>query len=136
MEYTFAELHMHTAETSACGKVPGAEAVRIFKDNGYDLVCITDHFNERYFKYYETLLPAGLSPDEKWHASVEMWFAGWYAAREAGEKYGVPVLHGAEIQLNGRMCEFLVYGLPDEAYFEHPYLYELPVEEFSRTARS
>ena len=100
-DYTYAELHLHTAETSSCGEVAADEAIRLFKQNGYDLVCVTDHFNDRYFNYYETILPPGLDEAQKWRASVDIWLAGRHAAKDAGEKYGITVIQGAEIQLSG-----------------------------------
>ena len=127
---------MHTAETSSCGKVPAAEALKAFKDNGYDLVCVTDHFNERYYNYYETLLPAGLDEGEKWRRSTDIWFAGRRAALAAARETGVTVIPGAEIQLSGHTCEFLVYGLQEEVFYDCRGLYKLSVDEFSRIVRS
>ncbi|MBQ7160225.1 MAG: hypothetical protein IJR90_00790 [Clostridia bacterium] len=128
MEYTYAEMHFHTSETSKCGEVSAAESIPVFKKNGYDLVCITDHFNERYF-----------SPDcdkkEVWAKEIEEWMAGWYAAREAAEKCGLTVIHGVEIQLKGHFCELLVYGLTEDDFRENIRMFDMTVEELSEMAK-
>lgn len=127
MIYTYAEMHFHTSETSKCGEVSAYDSIPLFKEHGYDLVCVTDHFNERYFE------PS--TSKEHWRRQCEKWFAGWYAAREAGEKYGVTVLHGAEIQFRGNYSEMLVYGIPDETMLDVPELFNLAPEEFFALAR-
>ena len=38
------EVHMHTAQSSACGKTPAREYISEFKRLGYDGIIITDHF--------------------------------------------------------------------------------------------
>ena len=38
------ELHAHTKPASSCGDVPTEEVLRIFKDDGYDGIAITNHF--------------------------------------------------------------------------------------------
>ena len=126
-QYTIAELHLHTAESSRCGKVPAAESIPYYKEIGFDLVCVTDHFNERYF-------PPDCT-DSEWRDEVTKWMAGWYAAREAGKKCGMTVLHGVEIQLTGHTCEFLVYGLDEKDFLERPRMYDMTVEELSALAK-
>ena len=39
------ELHLHTDESSGCGKVPAKDAVALYMENGYDGFVVTDHFN-------------------------------------------------------------------------------------------
>lgn len=129
MIYTKAELHFHTAETSVCAAAPACESIPFYKEQGYDLVVVTDHFNSTYFEGTEEC------STERWKNECERWFAGWYAAKEAGERYGITVLHGAEFQLKGHMCELLVYGMTDEMFLETPRLFDLSVEELSAFAK-
>ena len=49
MKYTNAELHFHTAETSVCAKAFAKDSNPFYKEHGYDLVVVTDHFNAEYF---------------------------------------------------------------------------------------
>jgi len=106
MYYT--ETHLHTAETSPCGKLPAAEEMQIYHEAGYSTVFVTDHYSEIGFRMNgaQTLAdrPAIL-------------LRGYRAAREAGEKLGMTVLLGAEIQLLCSPNHYLLYGA-DEAFFE------------------
>ena len=40
------ELHLHTAPTSPCGRVPAAEGIAAFAASGYGGVVVTDHDND------------------------------------------------------------------------------------------
>ena len=128
MTYTTAELHLHTSETSSCGEVSAYDSIPLFKEHGYDLVCVTDHFNYDYFDdYYFNGQP--------WKEAVDNWFKGWYAAREAGEKHGVTVLHGAEFRFRESSSDYLVFGMTDDMYYEYPEMLEMTSAEFSGFAK-
>ncbi|MBQ3099910.1 MAG: PHP domain-containing protein [Clostridia bacterium] len=128
MEYTFAELHFHTKESSGCAEVSAYDAIPQYKENGYDLICVTDHFNRNHFwdHYYEGLT---------WEEAVDGWFAGWHAAKKAGEVHGITVLHGAEFKFDGVPNDYLVFGVTDEMYYEIPYMFTWTPEQFSEFAR-
>ena len=79
------DLHVHTSETSGCGKVPGAEMARLFHQAGYDAITITDH------------LIAGKNMETPVKARVAWYLSGYHAARAEGEKLGLTVLLGAEV---------------------------------------
>lgn len=128
MQYTYAELHLHTKESSWCGKVSAYDSIPEYKAHGYDLVCITDHFNRSYFGNYHD---EGMS----WSDAVDVWFAGWLAAKDAGEKNGIKVLHAAEFKFDGLPNDYLVYGVTDEMYYEIPHMYTWTPAEFSQFAR-
>ena len=38
------DMHVHTSESSLCGKSPAEEMVKAYKAKGYDAIAITDHF--------------------------------------------------------------------------------------------
>ena len=40
------ELHFHTDESSRCGKVPAKDGVRMYIEQGYAGLAVTDHFSE------------------------------------------------------------------------------------------
>ena len=44
------DTHVHTDESSACGKVPGRQAARLYKAAGYQGIVITDHYTRKYFR--------------------------------------------------------------------------------------
>lgn len=39
------EMHLHTKETSNCGKMPAAETVESYISLGYNTIVVTDHFS-------------------------------------------------------------------------------------------
>ena len=40
----YVQMHLHTAESSRCARVGGADMARACKEAGYDLIIVTDHF--------------------------------------------------------------------------------------------
>lgn len=100
------DLHVHTSEISPCGKVPAREMMRMYKENGYDLVILTDHL----FPGLNTL-----PQDGSYAEKAEKWLEGYRTAKNEGDKIGLKVLLGGE----ARLCsygneDFLVYGLKEE----------------------
>ncbi len=98
------EIHCHTAETSRCGKVPGAQAVEIFKSRGYDGIVITDHYSQHTFMGGEAFRAGRLH---------EKYLAGYRAAKEAaGDDF--TVLLGMELRCFNSAIDYLVYGVTEE----------------------
>jgi len=128
MKYTYAELHFHTKESSHCGEISAYDSIPMYKEHGYDLVCVTDHYNREYFFDY-------LHNGQPWEEAVDQWFAGWYAARDAGKKCGVKVLHAAEFRFDESFADYLVFGMTDEMFYEFPALFLMTSAEFSVFAR-
>ena len=95
------ETHLHTAETSPCGKVSAAEMVKRYYDAGYKTLFITDHF---YAKYFETL--GNLS----WEEKIEQFFSGYEAAKVVGKSLGMNIIPAAELRLDGSNNDYLLYG--------------------------
>lgn len=100
------ELHAHTKPASSCGDVPTEEVLRIFKDDGYDGIAITNHFYqgakgmeiEQFAKFYRDELLNAL---------------------ELGEKIGIKVYAGAELRfVNQNTNDYLLFGYnPDDLYY-------------------
>ena len=88
------ELHLHTAPTSPCGRVPAAEGIAAFAASGYGGVVVTDHYND-----YVMDQLTGTDAEK-----VETWLAGYRAAREAGERWGLRVLFGLEAHSAEHPC--------------------------------
>ena len=101
------DLHVHTSETSGCGKVPAAEMARLYKEAGYDGITITDHLIAR--KNIEM-------PTED---RVNWYLGGYRAAKAEGERLGLVVLLGAELRFVQGNEDFLLFGLEDS---DIPYL--------------
>ncbi len=96
------DLHVHTSETSGCGKIPGAEMARLYHEAGYDAIVITDH------------LIAGKNQDMPAPERAAWYLSGYHAAKAEGEKLGLTVLLGAEARMTGGNEDFLLFGVRED----------------------
>jgi len=103
------EVHLHTSESSACGKTSGKEYVSKYRDLGYDGIFITDHFWNG-----NTSVPREL----EWEDWVHRYCDSWRNAKEAGLQCGLQVFFGWESSYEGE--DFLIYGLDEKWLLEHP----------------
>ena len=104
------ELHMHTAEGSACGKSSIHDMIRFYQDKGFAGAVVTDHFiggNCRVSRHLG------------WPELVQEYCRGYCEGLETAQKLGFDLLFGIE-QGYGGGKEFLAYG------FEPGFLYERP----------
>ncbi len=116
------EMHLHTRETSPCGKVKGKEIVRLYKEKGYDGIVVTDHYNLMFFGSFSKM---------KWSDKVDMYLKGYRNALNEGRKLGMSVLLGMEIRLRFNFNEYLVYGFDEEFLFNNPKLYHMSLRKLS-----
>jgi len=112
------ETHLHTAQSSACGKVPGEEMARLYKEAGYTGIVITDHFFGG-----NTCVDRSL-PWKEW---VEGFCRGYEAAKAEGDRIGLQVFFGWESGYQG--TEFLIFGLDKQWLLEHPEIRDCSIEE-------
>ena len=77
------EIHLHTAETSRCGYLAAEELVGMYKDLGYDGICITDHLHD----FYISLMDCRAD----WQLCMNRYMFGYYEAKKAGEAAGLDV---------------------------------------------
>jgi len=120
------EPHLHTAESSKCGFISGADFVEQYHALGYDGVVITDHLSESFV--------SSLNCKHNWDACIDLFLGGYNRARRQGEKIGLHVMLGAEIRFNEpNDSDYLLYGI-DEAWLRrNPYPYRLsPAAFFER----
>lgn len=96
------ETHMHTRETSACASASGAEQARRYKQLGYDGIIITDHF-------FNGNCRREIKEGAGWEKKVELFCAGYDAAKEEGDRIGLKVFFGWEYCYEG--ADLLTYGL-------------------------
>jgi predicted metal-dependent phosphoesterase TrpH len=116
------EFHLHTAETSPCGMVPGREIIRVLAAAGYGGVIVTDHY-----------LPGAFDRPE----TRGLFLEGYRAAREAGAALGVTVLPGMEFRFADADNDFLVYGMQEADFAELPAgLSGYPLADFSAYCRA
>ena len=115
------EVHMHTAEASACARTKGADYISVFLEQGYDGIIITDHFFQG-----NTAIDRSLP----WEDFVEEFCKGYEHAKEEGDKQGLKVFFGWEA--NRLVDEYLIYGL-DKAWLKaHPEVKDCPHDELFR----
>ena len=105
------ELHAHTKPVSTCSDVVSEDAVKLYKERGYDSLTVANHFTADYFcnriGTYDT------------KASVDFYLNDYYKACEAGEKYGINIILAAELRFqspNGN--DYLLYGIEPEDLYE------------------
>ncbi|HEY8392296.1 MAG TPA: PHP domain-containing protein [Capillibacterium sp.] len=121
------DLHVHTSETSFCGRTEGRLVADLYKKAGYDGIVVTDHYHEGFFRR----LPKNLT----WSEKIDHFLRGYRNARAEGEKIGLTVLLGIELKFIDSPREFLIYGL-DEAFLKkYPALYKMGIEQFRRFSR-
>ena len=120
------DMHVHTAESSRCGTVPAVTVVEDYIRLGYSAIVITDHFKEGFFNRFPDL-----SPKDK----IDRFLVGYRLAKEAGDRLGLRVFLGAEVQFPDSKNEFLLYGITEEFLYEHPDLYCLGAKELHSLVR-
>lgn len=104
------EMHLHTAEASACGSVSGADMADYYKALGYDGLFVTDHFLNG-----NTTADASL-PYEK---RIEIFCSGYESAKKRGDEIGLSVFFGVEYShVHGN--HYLLYGIDKAFLLEHP----------------
>lgn len=114
------DTHVHTSESSSCGRVPGAQMAAIYADAGYDAMVVCDHYYDGFFHEKAHL---------DWPRQVDRYLRGYRAVREASETLGVGVFLGVELRLQDSLNDYLVFGLDEEYLYANPRLYRLPLWE-------
>ena len=115
------ETHIHTAESSACGKLSAEELVKRYHNAGYQTLFISDHFQKRTF--------AALG-DVTWEEKVEHFLKGYRVAKKAGEKLGMHILLSAELQFNNTHNDYLLYGFNETFFKAIPNMLDMSIESF------
>ncbi|MDF2483976.1 MAG: transposase [Herbinix sp.] len=117
------DTHVHTGETSACAKTMAREAVRLYKESGYQGIIITDHYYEYYFE---------TSKELTWERKIDQFLRGYDEASDEGKKQGLKVFMGMELRFTENPSDYLVYGITEQFLKEHKKLYTLGLKEFKK----
>ncbi len=120
------DMHVHTSEISACGKLAAKEVVRLYKEAGYDAICVTNHFSSYTVKH--------LAKQGKFDF-VKAYHEGYELAKAEGEKVGLKVFIGYELRVNECDNDYLVYDMNDYLLENFPKLLDLPTKEFCQVVR-
>lgn len=119
------ELHCHTKEVSACGQVPAAELVRLYREKGYDGVVITDHYSGLTFPLLQKF---------QMRERVDNYLRGYRSARDAAAD-DFTVLLGMELRGYCSPIDFLVYGVSEQMLRESGNLLFRYSRRFYKTAQ-
>lgn len=112
------ELHMHTAESSACATSSAIDMATAYRDAGYAGLFITNHNWGG-----NTAVDRKLS----WNDWIDAYFLPYYEMKQWGEKNDFKVFCGMETGFGGP--EFLIFGLEPEFWHAHPELHDASPEE-------
>ena len=108
--------HVHTDESSICGRIPAKEIVTLYKEAGFDTIFITDHVDWRRFDE---------RPESSLKEYVEDALVGYKIAKEQGDKIGLTVLWATEIMLRESKNHYLIYGVKPEDIWEIENLFDI-----------
>ena len=109
MSYIY-ETHLHTDESSRCGKTPARDYVQYYLDKGYQGVIVTDHFYGN----------VSYTPDRSapWRTQVDHFCRGYEEMLDEGIKRGLDVFFGVEQHFD---CdEALIYGVDKQWLYDNP----------------
>lgn len=125
MEMKKVELHFHTDESSRCGKVPAKDGVRMYIEQGYAGLAVTDHFSEY-----------ACGKEGPWEDICSRFLEGWRLAKETAESAGsgFQVYLGMEIRFPHDENDFLVYGMTEEFFQKYPWIYEKELPDLYQIA--
>lgn len=123
------DLHVHTKETSPCGNVSAKDMIKVYKNNGYSGVVVTDHYRPAFFcnNNYKT-----------WNEKIDDYLKGYRMALTEGRKYDIDVLLGIELafEVEGdKTNDYLIYGITEELLKSNPNLLELGIKGLSEFCR-
>lgn len=118
-------IHCHTAGRSPCAQVQPERIAELYSQAGFDGLVVTDHFISYLFEEY---YPKGSE-----ESMIEFWLEGYHRVKAAGERLGLQVMLGMELNLSVYnepgigypVFEFLCLGLWEDFVREHPHLYSL-----------
>lgn len=103
------DTHVHTSETSRCGRSGAQEMIGAYAQKGFGAVVITDHFVNG---------NSNCGRDIPWQARMDEFLLGYRAALAAGKAQKVCVLLGWEWGYHGE--DYLTYGLDEAFLYAHP----------------
>ena len=115
------ETHCHTSETSKCASIGGADLAAFYKSLGYTGIVVTDHFFNG-----NTTVPRELP----WAERVDLFTAGYRAAKAKGDEIGLDVFFAWEFSAGGG-TDFLTYGLGIDWLLGHPDVDKLHINDYA-----
>ncbi len=112
------ETHLHTYPVSRCASAEVVDAMKLYKELGYDGVFITNHFIDGNINIEESA-----SYEEK----IEFYFSDYEKGKKAEKEIGIKVFLGIESTYGG--TDFLIYGLDKEWFLSNPQIMDMKKSE-------
>ncbi len=113
------DTHVHTKESSSCGRVAAADIVARYKALGYDGIIITDHVHASQFGKH------GSTYEEQAAKYLE-----GYKAAKAFEDENFHVIQGMEIRFLENDNDYLLYGFDEDFIFSDDFAHYETLEDF------
>lgn len=118
------ETHLHTSESSSCGRSTAAEMVHAFIREGYSGFVVTDHFINS-----SSTVPKDLC----WQDKMKLYARGYDNAKREAEKYSnFLVMFGWEYTLFPYCADYLTYNLDLEFLINHPEMLDISFPEYCK----
>lgn len=119
------DLHVHTKQTSYCGRVDAAVIPSLYKEKGYSGIAITDHY---YAYFFDTM------EEKDWESKINRYLTGYRIAKEEGKKIGMDILLGIELTFKENMNDYLIYGITESFLLKYPELFHYGLSDFRELA--
>lgn len=113
------DTHVHTSESSSCGKVSAADIVKRYKKLGYDGIIITDHVHASQFAKH----------GKTYEQQAKKYLEGYKTAK-AFEDENFHVIQGMEIRFLENDNDYLLYGFDEDFIFTDDFAHYKSLEEF------
>ncbi len=118
------EIHCHTADIDPVSEMTPELLVDSYMAKGYDGIVVTNHYFHTLYEWYPEL--NGASNE----AFLEKYLRGYREVKAYGESRGITVLPGTEVRFDGNPSDYLVYGLTEDWFYEHPGLNFMNLDDF------
>lgn len=126
-EYRY-EMHLHTKEFGWCAQVWARDIVDIYFREGYDGICVTNHFFRDGMDSMQ---------GDTWEEKIDSWLSGYNeATRQAKEYPEFDVILGAELRIDEGYEDLLIYGINRELLVATPHIFSFSMKELYEFANS
>ncbi|MBP3378021.1 MAG: hypothetical protein J6L96_04675 [Clostridia bacterium] len=116
------ELHCHTSEFSYCAGMSGVDKAKLYIENGYSTVVLTNHIS------------AGYRSDIPEHRDVvRKYFEAAEVMRDAANGK-LNVIVGMELCFKGDIDDYLIYGMDEEMLAGFPEIFDFSYKYFYQWA--
>ena len=114
------DLHIHTSESSLCGRVSAREMVRAYREAGFHGVAITDHYAFFFVERFK---------DMPWADVVDLYMRGYEEAKAEAAGTDFRVYFGLEYRDRVTVDDYLIYGVDRQFLLDNPDLHDVTVRQ-------